>query len=191
MTTGYVKPETLKQFPKGLTLPQFLQTLIVGLSGLDGTLVRPKWQVEPAESPDIEIQWISFGLVKTTPDANAYVGVAEDGSNVFQRHEGLELGLTIFGPEGAALAGLIRDGFFIYQNLEALRSANMGFTKTGPALVVPELVNERRLNKVEMSVFLRREIQRVYPVLTLVSANGQIHSFVGDEAYLLNFQTQT
>jgi hypothetical protein len=191
MTTGYVKPVTPTQFPKQLNLSQFLQTVIVGLSNLDGTLVVPKWQVEPPKDPELEVEWISFGIVNQSPDANAYVAVDANGNNVFQRHEGIELGLSIYGPGCNGLAGLIRDGFSIYQNLEALRAANMGFTKVGPALVLPELINERWRNKVEMSVFLRREIQRVYPVLTLISANGQIHSFVGNEAYLENFQTQT
>ncbi len=186
-TPGYVLPSSTLPLPKGLTLTQFVQTVLVGLSGLTGPFVRPKWQVAPPKNPDIDINWISFGVEVAAPDANSYVGVNTAGATVTQRHETLEITCSIYGPEALDIAGLIRDGFQIQFNRDALRSANMGFVETSPPRRIPDLVNERFVPRFEMSIMLRREVQRVYPLTTLLSATGTIHTVLGTETYLLDW----
>lgn len=190
MTVPYLQPTSTLPIPGGLTLTQFIQTVFVGISALPGTLVRPKWQPEPPKQPDIYANWMAIGIDVASPDANAYVWPNQAGSTQSQRHETLEVGCAIYGPDALETYGLIRDGFQIPQNLEGLRSANMGFVEISPARKIPELINERFINRVQTSVFLRREIQRIYPVLTLISASGVIHTVIGDEDYLLDWTTQ-
>lgn len=186
---GYLLPTQTQQPPRGLNLTQFIQTVLVGVSGIQGNLVRPKWQIAPPQQPDIDINWLAFGITSSDPDANSYVGMDSEGATTSQRQEGLEIGCSIYGPEALDISGLIRDGFQIQQNLEALRASNMGFTEVSRASHVPDLVNERFINRIEMTVMLRRQVQRTYAIVSVLSASGRIHTVLGNEEYLLAWQT--
>ena len=161
--------------PPHLSLKQFLQTVIVGVSGFPGPLVRPKWQPEPPQQPDLPQNWIAMGIASSRPDAQAYVGLNDTNQVVTQRHETIELALSIYGPECEETYGLLRDGFQLPQNRIALFQANMGFVEITESRHIPDLVNQRWIDRVECSVFLRREVQRTYPILTFVSASGIIY----------------
>lgn len=186
---GYIFPSSTVQLPKQLNLTQFIQTVLVGVSGLPGGMVRPKWQKEPPDNPDIEVNWLAFGIEVANPDANAYVGINTDNVVIYQRHEELEISCDIYGPEALETVGFIRDGFQIDQNRFALFNANMGFVNVSGARRIPDLVNERFVNRRIMTVNLRREIQRTYSIPTLISASGVIHTVIGNEEYLLPFAT--
>lgn len=186
---SYLQPTSTLPIPGRLSLTQFIQTVFVGVSGLPGPLVRPKWQVEPPKQESLTTNWMAIGIDAAIPDANGFLGADSHGIVNSQRHETLEIGLSIYGPDALDTYGLLRDGFQIPENREALRSANMGFVEITAARKVPELVHQRFIDRVVGSVFLRREIQRVYPIVTLISATGTIHSVVGNEQYLINWET--
>lgn len=189
LTGGYLKPLPQAEFPKKLDLVQFIQTVLTGLSELEGTLVRPKWQYEPPKQPDGLINWLSFGITVSTPNANAFVGIDQFNKTIMQRHEKLEIACSFFGPNAFNISQLVRDGFQIQQNLDGLRSANMGFTETTPAMHLPELINERWVNRYDMNIFLQREVQSEYPISSFLSARGVIHTVLGNEPYLLAWNT--
>ncbi len=186
---GYLTPTSSEGLPGGLTLNQFLQTVLVGISGLDGKLVRPRWQVAPPKQPDIAVNWMAFGIMSTPSDTNSFVGMDADGNTLSIRQENIEVQCAFYGPEALYYAGVVRDGFQIQQNVEALRAANMGYVAAGTPFHLPELVNERFIDRVEMGLSLRRQVQRVYPIVSVVSAHGTVHTVLGNEAYLFDWQT--
>ena len=98
-----------------LTLTQFIQTVLTGLSGLPGILCRPKWQVAPPQMPDITVNWLAFGIASSGADFNAYIAMNAENQTVFQRQEQLEVQVSIYGPAALEFVELIRDGFQIPQ----------------------------------------------------------------------------
>ncbi len=190
-TRGYLKPASSTGLPDGLSLEDFLHTVIYGISGLtDKSLVRPKWQLNPPKTPDILVNWIAFSVVKVSPDANAYVAMNEDDSTDLKRHEALEIQVAFYGANAQENLSIFRDGFQIQQNLEALRVANMGFTGLTEGIRGPDLVNERWRDRWEMSLSLMRQVQRVYPVLAFTSANGTIHTVIDSQEITIDWQAE-
>lgn len=188
-TGGYLLPTSTTPLPGGLTLTQFIQSVLVGISGLNGTFVRPRWQESPPKQPDITVDWLAFGISFGAPNTNSYVDMDESGNTISQRQQDLKIQCAFYGPDSMDYANIVSDGFQIQQNLEAMSAANMGYASTGEIFQVPDLINERWFTRVEMEVILRREIQRVYPVLSFVSAKGTINTILKTGEYTRNWQT--
>ena len=177
-TGGYLLPAVpAPPLPGSLTLDQFLQTVFVGVSGIvDPTLVRPRWQIDPPKSPDITTDWIAFGVTEDNAIGTAYNSLDSNNNNVVQRMEDLVVQVSFYGPDALTFAQVVRDGLQIGQNREALQSAKMDFVDCGRITRAPDIVNERWRNRYEMTVNFRREILRVYPILTFVSFTGTLYT---------------
>ncbi|MFI5416188.1 MAG: hypothetical protein ACHQXJ_02420 [Nitrososphaerales archaeon] len=175
-TGGYLLPAASIPLPQNLSLEDFLQTMIAGISGFPGDLVRPKWQINPPKQPDVTVNWIAFGLQEDDSDTNAFTSANPDGSNIFMRMEALTLQCTFYGPDSLEVGKIVRDGLQIPQNLETLQLAKMSFVSTSKMVRAPDLINERWVDRWEMSINLRREILRTYPILTFLSASGTLYA---------------
>ncbi len=189
-TGGYLVPTSSQGLPGGLSLEDFLHTVIYGISGFtDKKLIRPKFQLNPPKAPDIEVNWIAFAVVNNTGDANAWVGMNPDETTTLQRQEALEIQLSFYGPNAQDNMALFRDGFQLQQNNDGLRAANMGFVGLSAGIRGPDLVNDRWRDRWETSLFLNRQRQRVYPVLAFVSAAGTIQTVIEDNLVTVPWQT--
>lgn len=170
------QPPTLVAAQPGLTFVQFIQGLLVGLSAFPGDLVRPEWQQQPPKQPPVDVNWLAFGLGSATPDNNAYVATDQDGVTTMQRNELIPIAVSVYGPKAYDNIALIRDGFQLTQNLASLRAAHVGFAYDTPAQHVPDFFNEIWYDRWRAEFYVRRLIQRVYPIVSFVSANGTIYS---------------
>lgn len=163
---------------EGQALNRFIQQWIVGISGLDGTMVRPRWQTEPSNIPDAGEAWASIGISVVSSDDFPFV----DGVDL-QRHEDLNLLCSFYdlGTNGLAsyYAALVRDGTAIPQNREVLTNAGMGLASVGALQAVPSLLKLRWLYRVDLPLVVRRAIQRNYDVLWVLSADGRLRTDAG------------
>jgi len=179
-TGGYIKP-TSGQPLEDADLEDFFQTMLVGLTGLPGALVRPRWQPTPPKQPEPDVDWCAFGVTPSKPDAGP--AIIHDGTgtgrDIVQRHEELELMCSFYGPHGSAIAALARDGAAMPQNNGMLRAGNMSVVRTGEIRAAPDLVNQQWVRRYDMTITVRRQIQRIYPTLNFESAEVRITTDTG------------
>jgi len=179
---GYLSPDPTTPPLQGQALLDYLQGVIVGITGLDGKMVRPFWQSEPPNIPDAGTAWCAFRITARPSDTFPYVQHNADGEggDALQRHEELRVLASFYdlgsGGQADGYAALLRDGLSIAQNREVLTRSKMGLARTGEIMPVPVLVKSRWLYRVDLEVVIRRQIDRLYPVLNVASAQGSIVS---------------
>ena len=171
---GYLEPSASPVYDDGLE--DILQAAIVGITGLAGTLVRPRWQPEPPQQPDFAIDWCAFGLTDTEVDTFAYDkhDPAGQGVNRVQRDEVLTVLHSFYGPNAHANCERLRDGFEVSQNRDFLRTNGITLIEVGKAQQLPALVKEKWVKRIDTTIQYRRRTSRTFQVLTITSAQGQI-----------------
>ena len=179
-TGGPLSPAASPAPLEGAALNTFLQNWLVGITGLPGSMVRPRWQAEPPNIPDAGTAWAAIGITDRKADAYPYIGhdPTGNGADDLQRHETLDLLASFYdlSADGQAdyYAALLRDGMAIAQNRETLEVAGFNVLDVGDMTVVPSLLKSRWLYRVDLSFRLRRAIVRTYPVLNVESGVIQI-----------------
>lgn len=73
-TGGYLTPAPAPAPLQDRTLYEALQAAVVGITGLDGTLVRPRWQAEPSLVPEAATCWIAIGVTDREADVFPWLG---------------------------------------------------------------------------------------------------------------------
>jgi hypothetical protein len=167
----------------GLALNNFLQAWLAGITGLDGTLVRPRLQAESPIIPDAATAWASFGIAERDGDAFPFVGhdgSQNDGNGLDQIIQNEELTLLAsfydLGTNGLAdfYAELMKQGAAISQNREYLKAQNFDIGWVGNLTTVPSLLKVRWLYRVDLPIYVRRQIVRQYPVLNVLSIASSV-----------------
>lgn len=167
---------------EGGDLTDFLQSIVVGITGLAGKRVRPRWQAEPANIPSDGTSWASIGVTSTKSDTFPFVGQTINGAEL-QRHEEFDLDCSFYdlGDNGEAdqYASLLRDGLAIPENRQPLLDNNMGLIEVGDLITVPSLLKERWLYRVDVKIRIRQEINRVYQVPSVETVTGTLYTSDG------------
>lgn len=190
-TGGYLVPSSSSPLDDDAFM-DFMGDVFAGVTGLDRNLVRPRWQLDPPAFPDFATDWLAFGVASTTFDAFAYEARDLDpavDADILQRNQTMDIDCSFFGPHADGVAGLLKDGLSITQNREAMFLASVAVVGTGDLARAPVFQKERWLNRTDMTVTIRRQIIRVYPILYLLSAAGSVSG--GRVAVAMNTGTIT
>jgi hypothetical protein len=161
----------------GDALEDVFSTVIQGILGFaDGSLIRPRWQPEPPNTPPFSTDWVAFGINSLRGDWNPYQSQLDaaagggQGANIFERDEELVLLHSFYGPNGMALLSRYQDGLLVDDNRALLTANGIKFVECGEAYHVPALLKEKWVKKVDLRVTFRRRIRRTYSIRYLLSA---------------------
>ncbi|NSX05089.1 phage neck terminator protein [Cupriavidus gilardii] len=171
-TGGYLAPVAASPPLEDDALDDLLQEMVAGITGLPPTMVRPRWQPTVPKQPEPSVNWCALGITAQENDAGPAIqhDPTGDGSDVYQRHQEIELLCTFYGPGAKGYAQRLVDGLAIPQNSEQLGLNDMKFVSVGTIRAAPDFVNQQWIRRYDVTVALRRKITRTYPVLNLMSA---------------------
>lgn len=167
LTSGYLPPTAASEY--GDPLDDVLQAAIVGVTGIPGKYVRPRWTPEPLPQPPFSTNWAAFGVVRSVVDTFSYEK-HEAETTAVERDELLYVLHSFYGPDSHGMAERFRDGLEVSQNRDALRAQKIVLVEVGEATVLPALLKEKWVKRVDVSVTYRRRTSRTYAVLTIQSA---------------------
>lgn len=169
---GYLSPSATPAPLEDDALDTFLHDLLVGVTGLPGDMIRPRWQPEPPTQPARDVDWMAFGVMDEDPDTYSAVIHNANGSDEMQRHENFSVLISSYGLNARANLGLLRDGIQLEQNRAILSANIMGLVETGRVITAPALVKDGWLRRFDMTMVLRRQVRRIYSVKNLASMDG-------------------
>lgn len=169
---GYLLPSTEPTYDTALE--DLFQTVIVGITGLPGNLVRPRYQKDPPNQPGFDVDWASFGVYVEEDMWDAFRTLHPDGSYTIEGQELIRLKVAFYGPSFSVISRRWRDGMKIGQNRDALAAQKIAFVDFDPTAVVPALLKQQWVKKADVNARFHRWAVRTYPVLSLVSADVDI-----------------
>ena len=186
-TGGYLTPTSAPP-PEDYDLDAILQSVVVGCTGLPANLVRPRFQLIPPAQPENTTSWCAIGVVDEVPDSNIisrHDGSA-DGSTKTQTTVTVQVMASFYGPAARGNAALLRDGLMVAQNREALQLQGIALMEMPGAIrFLGEISNQQTIRWADVSFRLRVPYTRVWAILNLLSAQGEILTDVGESDDIL------
>lgn len=161
-------------------LYRFLQQLVVGITGLPATLVWPRWQPEPPNQPDFGTDWCAIGQINREREPFAAIG--RDPTDTFDiviRNEILTILASFYGPNAEASDEAFTMGLSLAQNREAAFLNGFGLVEVRESAIVPELLKNRWVPRVDTPFRLRRQQVYQYGIPNLVQIDATVLSTLG------------
>jgi hypothetical protein len=174
-TAGYLSPSSIAP-AADLDLDKLMQSLVAGLTGLPGNVVRPRYQPTTPKQPEPTVDWVAIGVTDIQSDSSPVVvhDPTSDGSDTLIRHERITVSATFYGPNGQSHASICRDGLWLGQTAGMLDQYDLSFIDAGPVRSLHEIVNQQARRRYDFTFILRRKVTRNYRVRNLVAAEIEL-----------------
>jgi hypothetical protein len=173
-TGGYLTPSSVGGDLNDQALAQFLQQIVVGIVGLPGPMVRPRWQAEPPNIPDFGTNWAAIGPNESRKrESFSYRRKVNAETIIVIRNRTIPILCSFYGPAAEANAELFAMGFEVPQNRETMQLAGFNLIGgVGDAVIAPAYIKNRWNPKVDIPFVIRQQQKYTYSVLDLVGAQG-------------------
>lgn len=173
-SAGFLSPASVPLYSDGLD--DALQAAIVGITGIPGSLVRPRWQPEPPNQPPFSTDWCAFGVTRTDSDIFSYTNTDEldqgFGVVAIERTEEITVLHSFYGPNSDAYCARLRAGLDLSQNRDTLTTSGIALVAVQEALKLPALLQKKWVKRVDVTIIYRRRVSWQYPVNALTSGQA-------------------
>jgi len=183
-----ILPTSQTQAEADAALDLILGDFVASVTGMDRSNIRRRWQRTPPKQLPADDDWCALSVTEADQDTNAIqqFNPDGDGSMTLRRHETLSLFASFYGPNATQNASLLRDGLMVGQNRRLLWQNGMAYLDCGRLTRVPSLVNQQWLPRTDITLRLRRQVVRTYPIHSVLESTGQIET----DATSLPFDTE-
>lgn len=178
---GFLTP-VISTSPAGAALLSLFHDTIQGITGIAGSLVRPRWQANPPQQPAGTVDWAAFGVTVGTPLDTPVIQQVNDSSAELKRQLYMELSVAIYGPNSLSNGQILLDGFAIRQNGDLLRANEIKLVGIGDLVAMPEITNVQWISHYETVIRFTQEVSRTYNIFTLTSASATLTADDGTTA---------
>lgn len=184
MTLPPTYPERAPAPLTGAQLTDLVTGLVGALTGIAPALVRPRWQATPPQQPPAGTAWCGAGIVArsdldyTHQEIGNIPGTAIEALHL-RRWGDIEVLLSFYGPDSDGMAERFRDGMYVTINLAHVAAAGIRLHRVGDVTQVPDLVNMQYIDHCDVRVWFARQIDRWYPLKSLIEASGTLTPDLG------------
>lgn len=161
-------------------LADFLHDFFVGVTGLPGDLVRPRWQREPPNMPPFDTNWLAVGISRIEEDRFSYEG--EDPNDpqqdIVSRDELLTVLCSFYGPQGQSLAARVAMAIQLAQNRTYLAQQSITVMEVQGMFNIPALLKEKWVPRCDRNIIFRRRAGWTFAVRAVEQAQAQLDNEV-------------
>ncbi|MBS9433430.1 hypothetical protein C6H66_08045 [Photorhabdus hindustanensis] len=151
-------------------LEHILSCWVCGVSGLPDDKVRSRWTSAQLPQLPVDDDWCDFVITDFISDASpAFENQTDEGTKLW-RHEEIVCLISFYGPNSQRYGARFRDGLAVSQNNDELERSGLSVDKLSRLTSLPELINNQRGRRYDMTITLRRKVVREYGVKSLVEA---------------------
>lgn len=151
---------------------RFFHDVIMNLTGIDKTLVRPRWQPNEPTMPASGTDWIGFGVSDLDVPESAYIEENSTGlSATMKRHERYAVLCSFYGINARSNLRKMRDGLQVGQNREVMFANSFGYVGCSAATHAPELINDVWHDRYDITFEFARELSKSYNIQSILYAN--------------------
>jgi hypothetical protein len=175
-TGGFLTASSVNGDVNDNALIDFLQTVVVGITGLPGALVRPRWQPEPPNIPDPGTNWAAIGPDESRGrESYSYRQKVNAETTIVVRNRLIPILCSFYGPAAEANSELLAMGFEIPQNRETMQLAGFNLVGgVGSTVITPALIKTQWYPKADVPFTIRQQQKYTYAVLDLVRAQATL-----------------
>lgn len=189
-TSGYLTPTSAPVLQEAFE--DALQEMVVGITGLPGRMVRPRFQERPPSRPKKNDDWCAVGITDTSLTSHTFTvhNGSDDGRTFVISTDQVEVMATFYGPNSRDIASRLRDGLHLGQNRAVARMAGVVVSEIGSPRNVPEMVAQTWVPRVDLPMTVQWETRQTYGVLNLLNASGGLVADSGQTRGITSQQPQ-